>query len=270
LNAAVGAALLAAQGPASDATAMGPVADAPTGVAPTAWATGVAGAAAAESALEGAPDATFRALAWSEDDRGSDEVVPYAGADYEAGPIDPRPQLDFDRDAETELVEQPLLPWYRRPPVIFGAAAAALLLAVGGLAVTLTGQSSPTDPGQTTAPSEPGSAPSEAPVVTPETVTVTGGDGQETVVTQTPPPPVTTTTSSPTTTTSPTTTSTTTTTTTTRTTTTTTTPPVITTTPPVITTTPPVPEPEPDPGAADGVASPQAPRLISLVTAPSH
>jgi hypothetical protein len=43
---------------------------------------------------------------------------------------------------------------------------------------------------------------------------------------------------------------------------------VVTTTAPVITTTPPKPEPEADPGAANGVASPQAPRLISLVLAP--
>jgi len=66
-TAAIGAALLAGRGPVPDApTGLAPTgADAPTGLAPTAWASGTAGQAATESASDGSPSATFRALAWS-------------------------------------------------------------------------------------------------------------------------------------------------------------------------------------------------------------
>ncbi|HEX2213724.1 MAG TPA: Hsp70 family protein, partial [Mycobacterium sp.] len=89
LNVAAGAALIADT--ADAATGMAPVADAPTGMAPTsmsaaAWAAGAAGVAAAESASDGAASATFRALAWSQDDSPVGEPVPYAGDDYTFDP----------------------------------------------------------------------------------------------------------------------------------------------------------------------------------------
>ena len=52
-------------------------ADAPTGLAPAAGGRG--GAAATESATDGSPSATFRALAWSQDDAPGDEPTPYSG-----------------------------------------------------------------------------------------------------------------------------------------------------------------------------------------------
>lgn len=70
LNVAAGAALVADRGLAADApTGMAPAAaDAPTSMAAAAWAAGAAGVAATESAADGAASATFRALAWSQDD----------------------------------------------------------------------------------------------------------------------------------------------------------------------------------------------------------
>jgi hypothetical protein len=71
LNVAAGAALLADAGwtwRADAPTGLSPAADVPTGIAPAAWAAGAAGLAASESAADGAPSATYRALAWSQDD----------------------------------------------------------------------------------------------------------------------------------------------------------------------------------------------------------
>ena len=84
LVAATGATAAAASGFGADApTGMGPVADAPTGLAPTmGW---VAGAPQAGPPPAGPPqDATASAasLAWSQDEPGSGEPVPYAGGEY--------------------------------------------------------------------------------------------------------------------------------------------------------------------------------------------
>ena len=223
LTTATGSALLAERGPAADATAlgpaaataMGPAAEVPTGMATAAWAAGAAGVAAGESAADGAQSATFRALAWSEDEDAGQEVVPYAGGDYEydVGPTGARPQMEFMRDEETAAAEEQPLPWYRRPQLIFAAAAALLLLALGGLAITLTSKGSPLAPSQTSSPASPSGAPAGPPPSS-QTVTITGNNGSPTVITQAPPPPpppATTTTTEPTTTTTATTTTTTTT-----------------------------------------------------------
>ena len=103
LNVAAGAALMADRGLEADApTGMAPTglaaaADAPTGMAAAGWATGAAGLAASESASDGAASATFRALAWSQDDAPGGEPVPYSGEDYtfDQGPTDARPQVAF-------------------------------------------------------------------------------------------------------------------------------------------------------------------------------
>ena len=147
LNVAAGAALLADQDLAADApTGLSPAADVPTGIAPAAWAAGAAGLAASESATDGAPSATYRALAWSQDDAAGSEPVPYTGADYSTdvytGPTDARPPVAFTPGEEPQYEAEPApLPWYKRPPILFGAAAVAALLAIGGLAITLTGNS---------------------------------------------------------------------------------------------------------------------------------
>ncbi|MBI3690986.1 MAG: Hsp70 family protein, partial [Mycolicibacterium aromaticivorans] len=186
LNAAIGSAVIAARGGAPDApTGMAvAAADAPTGLAPAAWAAGAAGAAATESATDGSPSATFRALAWSQDDAPGAEPVPYSGEDYtfdyaqQAQATGMRPMVEFEGpDEETELVAAPV-PWYRRPPLLFGIAAALAAVAVGGLAITLTSADS-TPSTTTTRVTKPGD-PTEAPatsVVPPQTVTITGNDG---------------------------------------------------------------------------------------------
>lgn len=227
--------IVAADAPTGLAPGINP-ADAPTGMAPSAWAAGAAGAAAAESASDGAASATFRSLAWSQDDDApTDEPVPYAGPDYNyesggTGPTSARPQMAFAHEEEAFDAEPGPLPWYKRPVILFSAAAAAVLLAAGGLAVTLTSTSSDSS----TPVTETSTTVSMLPPVT--TVTV-GPDGQgtttvitpTTVITQTQTHTPTNTATSDTTTTEPTTTTTTSPTTTT-TTTTTTTPPTTTTT----------------------------------------
>jgi hypothetical protein len=154
LNVAAGAALVADRALEADAptgmapTGLAPAADAPTGMAAAGWAAGAAGLAASESASDGTPSATFRALAWSQDDAAGAEPVPYSGEDYtfDQGPTDARPQVAFAHEEEGYEPEPGPLPWYKRPPILFGAAAAAVLLAIGGLAITLTSTSSNTGP----------------------------------------------------------------------------------------------------------------------------
>ncbi|ULE34348.1 Hsp70 family protein [Mycobacterium sp. IDR2000157661] len=247
LNVAAGAALIADSGLAGDApTGMAPTglaaaADAPTGMAAAAWAAGAAGVAAAESASDGAASATFRALAWSQDDAPAADPVPYAGEDYtfDGGATGARPGMEFAHEEEGYEPEPAPLPWYRRPVVLFGAAAAAALLAVGGLAVTLTSTSGDSGPVTETATTvETGPSPGE-PVTEPQTVTITGPDGSTSTSVVPPPPPSSTTTT--------TTTAATTTTTTTAATTTTTTAPTTTTTRPTTTTPPPTTTTQPPP-----------------------
>ena len=217
LNVAAGAALLADRGLSADApTGIASAADAPTDMATAAWAAGAAGMAAGESAADGAQSATFRALAWSQDDAPTDEPVPYAGEDYnygfDQGSAEARPQVAFGPGEEGYPPEPAPLPWYKRPPILFGAAAAAALLAIGGLVVTLTNTSGNTGPvteTATTVSTEPSPGQPTTPA-TSQTITVTGPDGRPST-TVVPPPPPTTTTAPTTTTTAPTTTTTTTT-----------------------------------------------------------
>lgn len=238
LNTAAGAALLAASGPGADApTGLAAAAgEAPTGMATAAWAAGAAGAAAMESAADGSASATFRALAWSQD-QGGEEPVPYSGADYtyEPEPTSARPQVEFvPPSAPLPAAEEPL-PWYRRPSVMFSAALIAVLLATGGLVWTLTSGSGPIGTKRSSPATSPAVTNPQSPgVPLTETMTVTGTDGSPTVVT---PPPPSSSAPAPSTTSSDSTTPSTTTTTTQTTTTTTTTPPTTTTTQPPTTTT---------------------------------
>ncbi|WP_019970268.1 Hsp70 family protein [Mycobacterium sp. 141] len=236
--------ITAADAPTGLAPGINP-ADAPTGMAPGAWA---AGAAGGESVPDGAASATFRSLAWSQDDDApGDEPVPYAGGDYShnyesgaTGPTSARPQMAFAHEEEAFAAEPGPLPWYKRPVILFGAAAAAVLLAAGGLAVTLTGTSSDSTPVTETS--------TTVSMLPPVTTVTAGPDGQDTTTVITPTTVITQThtrtptdtpTSDTTTTTSPTTTEPTTTTTTSTTTTTTTTSPTTTTTTATTTSAPP-------------------------------
>ena len=158
------------------------------------WAAGVAGLAASESASDGAASATFRALAWSQDDSPGGEPVPYSGEDYtfDQGPTDARPQVAFAHEEEGYEPEAGPLPWYKRPPILFGAAAAAVLLAIGGLAITLTSTSGSSGPVTETATQvETGPSPGQPPTSqAPQTITVTGPNGEpSTTVVPAPPPP---------------------------------------------------------------------------------
>ncbi|MBV9515089.1 MAG: Hsp70 family protein, partial [Mycobacteriaceae bacterium] len=242
LNTATGAALFAARGPGADMpTGLAPAAaDAPaTGMATAAWAAGAAGVAAGESAADGSASATFRALAWSQDE-GGDEPVPYAGADYayDREATTARPQMEFaPAPAPARVADEPL-PWYRRPAILFAAALIAVLVLSGGLVWTLTSQSSPIRSGRTSTATVPATTNPETPgAPLTDTVTITGTNGSPTVVT--PPPATTAPGPSPTDTgtTTPPTTATTTPPTTTTVTTTTTQPPTTTTTQPPVTTT---------------------------------
>lgn len=255
LTAATGAAVLAVRGGISDApTGLAPIAaplaaDAPTNLAPTAWAAGGAGQAAGESAADGSPSATYRALAWSQGQDGADEPVPYTGADYYsagdyAAETGARPVIQFEPEHPDTAAVAPPLPWFRRPPLLFGIAAALATLAVGGLAATLTSSDS-TPTTATTEVTKSGETSGTSAPPPPVTTTVTGNNGQPTLttITQTATPTTTSTPAPTTTTTTPTTTTTTTTTPTTTTTTTTTTTSTTTTTTPTTTTTTTAPPP---------------------------
>jgi actin-like ATPase involved in cell morphogenesis len=240
LDAAVGAVLFAAYGAESDAaTGMAPAAsesDAATGVAPSVLIPPTAAIG------DGSGSATFRALAWSQDEDAAGEPVPYAGEDYVGDTGATRATSQYVAPTGPIGVDEPR-PWQRLPQLVFGLAAVVALVAVGGVAIVLTSAVGDSTPTPSTAPAtvKPPSS-SVEPALPPPTSEVP--QSIVTVTSEAPPPPppetetvtvappvttthtTTTTTTEPTTTTTttPTTTSTTTTTTTTETTTTTTTP----------------------------------------------
>jgi hypothetical protein len=224
LDAAVGAALFAAFG--SDA-------EAKTGVAPV-LPVDVPGPTGASDS------ATFRALAWSQDDDTVDEVVPYTGDLYDTGMTDVRPPVQYV--PPTEPIEEPRT-WQRLPQLVFGVAAVIALVAVGGVAIALTSATDstnatkPQSTAKSAAPTSAAPPPSSPPPV--ETVTVTSElpPPPPPPTTTAPPPPTTTHIITTTPTTTKTTPTTTTTTATTKTTTTTTSETTTTTTPTTTTTT---------------------------------
>ena len=187
LNVAAGAALLADQDLAADApTGLSAAADAATGIAPSAWAAGAAGLAASESAADGAPSATHRALAWSQDDADAPAANRCLTPARTTAPTStpgrptPGPRSISPRARNRQYDAEPApLPWYKRPPILFGAAAVAALLAIGGLAITLTGNSGVLGPVTETSTTFSIGPSSEPPPTSaePTTVTVTGSDG---------------------------------------------------------------------------------------------
>jgi hypothetical protein len=223
LDAAVGAVLYAAYGAEADAA---------TGVAPVALIPPPA------PGVDAPGSSTFRALAWSQDDAAGDPV-PYTGEEY---------VIDTGTTRAVSQYVPPTGPidanerrtWQRLPQLVFGLAAVAALVAVGGVAIVLTSAVDDSSPTSTPAPATatPLSSSIEPPPPPPTTevpqsiVTVTSAapppPPPETVTVER---PVTTTHTTTTTTTQPTTTTTTTTPTTTPTTTTETTTTTTTTTP---------------------------------------
>jgi molecular chaperone DnaK (HSP70) len=136
---AVGAALVAARGPDPDAATAIVAASEPE---PTA---GMALPATGEWEAAGDDSSTFRALAWSQDDNAVAEPVPYTGEDYSySAGANARPPVQY-MAATTPVADQSVR-WYRRPALVVAAVAVLPLIAVGGLAYTLTSKDSSIGP----------------------------------------------------------------------------------------------------------------------------
>lgn len=154
LTPAIGGGLVAVRGTVEDSrTAMAPAS--------------MAGAPATQAAALVAPDppAAPQALAWSDaenvpDLAPADDYRPEAygddyGSDFDTG-FEPaggrtaaRPQLEFGERELTEHDEIAARPWYRRPPVMLGAGAAAVLVAVVAVLFNVIGSDEPTRPAST-------------------------------------------------------------------------------------------------------------------------
>lgn len=154
LTPAIGGGLVAVRGTVEDSrTAMAPAS--------------MAGAPATQAAALVAPDppAAPQALAWSDaenvpDVAPADDYRPEAygddyGSDFDTG-FEPaggrtaaRPQLEFGERELTEHDEIAARPWYRRPPVMLGAGAAAVLVAVVAVLFNVIGSDEPTRPAST-------------------------------------------------------------------------------------------------------------------------
>lgn len=224
LDAAVGAALFAAYGAEADAQ---------TGVAP------IALVARAGPGPDAPGSATFRALAWSQDDDATGDPTPYAGGDGYPVPYSDGYDDGYGGDAGTTRAvaqhhpkpdyEEPRS-WQRLPGLIVGVAAVIALVAVGGVAIALTSATDETRPAPVTTTSVPPTVPPTRAELPPPPVTQAPPPNVVTVTSEAPPPPPqTVTVERPATTTI---------TTTQPTTTTTTTPPTTTTTPPTTSSTP--------------------------------
>jgi hypothetical protein len=189
LDAAAGAALFAAYGSESDAaTGMAPAvlipplipAEPPASVAPT---TPVPTGDAPGSA-------TFRQLAWSQDDDASAEPVPYMGEEYSADTSITRAVAQYVPPTGPIDVDEPRA-WQRLPQLVFGVAAVLALVAFGGVAIALTsatGDSTPTPvPMPKTAPAT--ATPLSSSVAPPPPPPATEVPESIVTVTSEPPPP---------------------------------------------------------------------------------
>src|SRR4051794_23672476 len=163
LTAAIGAGLTAVRGTFGEGPTIAAAAPA------------VAAGAATEMAPEAAP-----ALAWSDADDIPD-VMPTDPYDYDGaatgdGAPVPRPQMQFDHEADQEQVAAP--PWYRRPAAAVGAGVFVLLAALAvGVRFVMRDDDTPSPasttvssvpPATTTAPTA-AVAPPAAPAPAPET-----------------------------------------------------------------------------------------------------
>jgi uncharacterized membrane protein YgcG len=126
--AALGAALMALRGPDEEAA---------TGLAMTSAALASTAASLGDTARHSAANsAVVENLAWSEDESSDD--IPSAHYDFDDREVlaQARPEVRFEHDEYTVGEALPPLPWYRRPGVLFGAAASIALIAAVGLIVT--------------------------------------------------------------------------------------------------------------------------------------
>ena len=208
LTPAIGAALLAARGPA----------DSETAVAPTAAGTVVDTTTISNIPVEPRP---VPALAWSEADDDSD-IMPIRPGEYPeqgsstTGPTAARSQLGVDRDLQPIVTRAVAEAWYRRPVVVMVGTVLAVLAVAAAVMITLrhTSGSAPTTPAPSVstapAPSNQGPAPSgatdsQAPATSPpsssesDTATPPSTTTQAPTTTTTTEAPATTTTSAPTT-----------------------------------------------------------------------
>ncbi|EKF25541.1 hsp70 family protein [Mycolicibacterium hassiacum DSM 44199] len=163
LDAATGAALYAAYGPAAEAE---------TGVAPAVAEPESADATLAAPMVAEAADAP--ALAWSQEEP-TEEPAPFVAESfdneyrYDTGPASSRQPVQYlPADSYDDAG------WHRVPLTVFGVAAAVALVAVGGVAIALTA-STTTEPPPTSVPPQ-----HVKPAPPPETVTV---------ISELPPPP---------------------------------------------------------------------------------
>jgi Hsp70 protein len=177
LDGAVGAALFAAYG--ADA-------DAQTGVAPTALVTeAVVGGDAAPGS------STFRALAWSQDDETVGDPEPYTGEDPYADPYGDAGTTRVVAQYHPRREDEPKT-WQRLPLLIFGAAAAIAVVAVGGVAIALTSATDETRPTPTSVPVTATSPPLPPPTSAappPPPITEAPPQNVVTVTSAAPPPP---------------------------------------------------------------------------------
>ncbi|WP_233213326.1 Hsp70 family protein [Mycobacterium hubeiense] len=97
----------------------------------------VAGGAGDTTVHTMASSAAGEPLAWSQDDS-PDDVIHSGPLDYDGvDPVDgARPEVQFAHGEGSAMEEIPPLPWYRRPGVLFGAAAFLAVLATVGLVLT--------------------------------------------------------------------------------------------------------------------------------------
>jgi hypothetical protein len=148
LTAAIGAGLAAVRGTVEqDMTSMAAAPAAAAGAA-------AASAVAPDAESEEMGSSAFQALAWSEADDIPD-VAPtdpydYAGAADGGGVTDARPQMQFDQPYEEQAAAP--LPWYRRPAVVVGAGALAILAALVFAVLFVMRDDGTATPASTTAP----------------------------------------------------------------------------------------------------------------------
>ncbi len=166
LNAAVGAALFAAFGADADAPTGANAATVLDAEAPTGAAAAATDVTAAEPVFDGpgtdAPgSATFRALAWSQEE-GGEELVPYTGENPYSGDnpylvtdSDVRPAVEYAPATGRVAYVEPRRPWHRMAVLGIGVAAVIAIITVGGVAYGLTSATESTKATEAPKPPEP-------------------------------------------------------------------------------------------------------------------
>ena len=202
LNAAVGAALFAAFGADADAptgvtgaaaAAAAADADAPTGAAAAATDATAAAPVYSGPGSDAPGSATFRALAWSQED-GGDEPVPYTGENpYQLTDSDLRPSVQYV-PATGPIFEEPRRSWQRLLRLSIGVAAVIAIIAVGGVAYALTSATDSTKATEESGveapePKPPEPEPPSPPKESPEPPPPPPEPPSEVVTSEAPPPP---------------------------------------------------------------------------------